>query len=82
MASTAMGTCQWSGDPMMTASISLVEHLVIIDVGGGETAGAHFYRIATRAVDVADGDDLHGANLFSGIEQGVHAATGSNDSDA
>ena len=58
------------------------EHLVIIDVGGGEAARAHLHCVATRAVDVADGDELDGAEFFSGIEQGVHTATGTDDSDA
>src|SRR5712672_1132373 len=61
----------------------LVENFAIIDVGGGgETVGAEFYGVATGAVDVTDGYDLVVGDFVGGIQQVVHAAAGTEDSDA
>ena len=61
----------------------LVEDFAIIDVaGGGETVGAQFYGVATRGIDVTDRDDLIVGDFVGGIQQVVHAAAGTEDSDA
>src|SRR5712672_722817 len=61
----------------------LVEDLAIIDMaGGGETVGAQFYGVATGTVDVTDGYDLIVGDFVGGIQQVVHAAAGTEDSDA
>jgi len=60
----------------------LLEDLAIVRMSGGDAVGAGFDGVATRGVDVADGDDLILADLVGGFEQVVDAAAGADDADA
>ncbi len=67
----------------MSDSIDLLfENLVIIDMGGGDAVGPLLDGIAARRIHIAHGHDLAGADLVGAIEQVLHAASGSDDSDA
>ena len=60
----------------------LLEHLAVVQVGGGQSVGALLDGIAVRRIDVADGDDLVRTGFIGGIEQATHPAAGADDSDA
>ena len=56
------------------------QDFAVVEVGGRESVGALFHRIAMRPIDVADRDDLIVAELVGGIEEIVHAASSADDS--
>ena len=60
----------------------LLEDLAIVRMSGGDAVGAGFNGVATRGVDVADGDYLILADLVGGFEQAVDAAAGADYADA
>ena len=60
----------------------LLQDFAIIHVCGGDAVGTKFDGVASRPIDVANGDDLVLADVVGGIEQAAHAAAGADHSDA
>src|SRR5215469_14520560 len=82
MASTAMRTCQWSGDAMITRIERLIEHFTVIHVCACGAVRPLLYSLAPWAIDVAHCGKLIIAGFVGCIEEVIHAAAGADHSDA
>ena len=60
----------------------LLEDCAIIHMGGCDAIGTLFDGVASRSINIANGDDLVVAEVVGGIEQVAHAAASANYSDA
>ena len=77
-----MRTCQWSGDAMITASMILLQHFPIIQVGCGKTVGPLHDEVAVRPIHVAHRHNLVRRDLIRGIEKAPHPVPRSDESNA